>query len=221
MTVTYCTADNVISFLRLYDPSTGTRWADSTTSDPTTAELEGWINDAEDHIDAVTGHAWRTVTVTDEYHDAGRGWQGFYDREMPIKLDHRKIATLSTASDKIEVWNGSSWINFATEYTEGRSDGFWIDYTNGIVYFVNYKPYYADSGVRVTYRYGDSAVPGDIEEAATKLVAIRVLESDWYKAVVPEGSGLENRKTDLCVRWREDVERILRNRRELRLIGAF
>lgn len=217
----YATADDVISFLRLYDPSTATRWADSTTSDPTTNELEDWLCDATDYIDNETEHAWREVLVENEYHDVGLNWKGFYDREIPVSLKHRNVRSISSSSDKIEVWNGSSWINFVSTYTEGRASDYWLDYTKGILYFADERPYYSEAGVRVTYRYGAVGVPYDIREAAVKLTAIKVLESDWYKVVVPEGSNLENRKMELCDRWRRDVDRILMRRREPQLIGAF
>ncbi len=217
----YASADNVISFLRLYDPSTGTRWADSTTSDPTINELEDWLCDATDYIDQVTQHAWREVLVEDEYHDVELSWTGHHEYDLPIKLNHRQIRDISSSTDKIEVWNGSSWIDFVDTYTEGRGSDYWFDYAKGILYFADERPYYHEAGVRVTYRYGGVGVPNDIREACIKLVAIKFLESDWFKIVVPEGSGLENRKLELTDRWRRDVDRILMRRREPQLIGAF
>ena len=221
MTAVYCSVDDVISLLRLYDPSTAARWADSTTSDPTTAEFTDWIEMAQDYIDKATGHSWTTLTITDEYHDCNYLWTGFYQRELPVRLNHRSVKTFnhSVSNDHIDVWDGTNWVNYAADYTEGRANDFWVDYTNGIIYFCNHKPWYMERGVKVTYRYGESSVPSDIQEAAAKLAAIKFIESDWYKISIPEGGGVESGKTWLPVRWREDVDKIIKNRRETKLIG--
>ena len=218
MTVTYTTADKVIGLLRLYDPSTATRWADSTTSDPTTAEVELWINWAEDYLDKAIGHAYRTTTVTEESHDIFFPWNGFYAYEIGVPLKHRSIATIDeNEGDAIEIRQSNEWIDLAStaSYTEGLDEDYWVDCTNGILYLVKERPTRKDHSVRVTYRFGEAAVPGDIEEAATKMACIKLIESDWYKVTIPQGPDMQPVRSNLPKVWREDIKDIIANRKEI------
>lgn len=217
MTVTYTTAVKVASLMRLLNQSTQARLTFSTDTDPTLAEVEATINRMEDHIDRETCHAWRAIQVTDEYYNIPYNCYNFYQRQFPIHLKHRKINTLVSGTDKIEVWNGNEWEDLvldANGYTEGRDGDYWVDYNQGVIYLVKKRPWTLDKGIRVSYRYGESSVPGDIEEACTKLVAIDIAENDDFVVQLPEGTdkyGIMS-KVDS---WKEDVKRILYNRREI------
>jgi hypothetical protein len=187
---TYTTAAKVASQLRLILPSTQARLTFSASTDPTLLEVENFILEAEDDIDRATNHAWRAVTMTNEYHDLSGLYTGRYRQELPVKLHHRSIRAMVSGTDKIELWDGTTWKDLvltANGYTEGRANDFWIDYTHGWIYFVSTKPYISERGIRVTYRYGESSVPGDIQSICTLLAAAKIIASDWYKAVVPEG----------------------------------
>uniref|UniRef100_A0A6H2A3L5 Uncharacterized protein n=1 Tax=viral metagenome TaxID=1070528 RepID=A0A6H2A3L5_9ZZZZ len=215
MVTVYTTAIKVASLLRLIKQSDQTRLVFNTTTDPTLAEVENFINEAEDYIDRETHHAWRAVQVTNEHYDVGVPYWRWYRREIPVHLKHRKIRTFVSGTDKIEIWDGSSWVDLISGgYTEGRSNDFWIDYERGIIYFINKKPLYQQSGVRVSYKYGDASVPGDIQEACTKLAAMKILENEDYKIVLPEGIS-QYAILSKVESWKKDVDKFLANRREI------
>jgi len=186
-TTNYTTAAKVASQLRLINSSTQARLTFSASTDPTLLEVENFILEAEDEIDRVTNHAWRAVTITNEYHNLCGLYTGAYRQELPVKLNHRSIRAMVSGTDKIEYWDGSSWVDMVATLTEGRANDFWVDYTHGWILFVSTKPYRADRGIRVTYRYGESSVPGDIQNIATLLAAAKIIASDMYKNVIPEG----------------------------------
>jgi hypothetical protein len=193
------------------------------TTDPSQAEIESWINEAEDYIDAETMHSWRTVTITDETHDANRRWDALLDREYAVTLRHRSVKTFShVASDKIELWNGSVWKDIVDPLngcTEDRNRDYWVDYVNGIVYLVQQRPMVGKAMIRVSYRYGEVAVPNDIAKAAAKLAALHVLETDYAKMAMPNGPGFEPPKASVIDRWQRDVERVIDIHREVK--GVF
>lgn len=203
--------------MRLINQATQERLVFSTDTDPTLAEVENIINRMEDHIDRETGHAWRAVQVLDEYYDIPYNCYNFYQRQFAIHLKHRKINTLVSGTDKIEIWNGNEWDDLVLDsngYTEGRGDDYWLDYNMGVLYLVGMRPWILEKGIMMSYRYGDSSVPGDIEEACTKLVAIDIAENDDFVVQLPEGVDKYSIMSKVSS-WKKDVERILYNRREI------
>ena len=213
----YCQPADVASQLRLKDTSTGTRLAFTSSTDPTYAEVEAWIDEASNYIDRETNHAFRFVTAVNEYH----AYKGQYDgiwKDVRIPLNHRSVQTFSHAlGDKLELFDFTTYVDLLADdsYVEGEDDDYYVDYTNGHIIFVGTKPYVHPLAVRVTYRYGESSVPYDIREACTKLVAIRYLESELYTATVPNGPGLSPSKETIIEKWQADVDRILARRSEM------
>lgn len=219
MAVTYTTAAKVASLLRLIVQTTQARLTFGASTDPTLTEVETLIYQSEDDIDRETNHAWRAKSITNEYHNVKGLYTGAYRRDLPVKLQHRSVRAMTSGTDKIEIWDGSNWKDLvltANGYTEGRANDFWVDYTNGIIYFVNTTPYYAEKGVRATYRYGESSVPLDVEEACTKLAATKILENEDYKIVLPEGVS-QYALASKAENWKRDVQRILNNHKEILL----
>ena len=213
-TTNYTTAAKVASQLRLINSSTQARLTFSASTDPTLLEVENFILEAEDEIDKATNHAWRAANITNEYHNLSGLYTGAYRQELPVKLNHRSIRAMVSGTDKIEYWDGSSWIDMVATLTEGRANDFWLDYTHGWIFFVNTKPYYADRGIRVTYRYGESAVPGDIQNIATLLAAAKIIASDTYKIVIPEGGNMRGIQ-DAVDTWEKRAYDRLEKRKEL------
>lgn len=213
----YTTPSKVAAQLRLINQSTLSRLAFTSSTDPSLSEVERYIIESMDNIDRRTHHAWRETQVTDEYYNAIDNRGRFNRRDIPLFLKHRKINTLVSETDKIEIWDGEEWKDLvltANGYVEGRGDDYWLDYAKGVIYFVNEYPYYKTSGVRVSYKYGDSSVPGDIEEAATKLAAINILETNDYTVVLPEGIS-EYAMSSKVESWQRRVNSILNNYKEI------
>ena len=67
--------------------------------------------------------------------------------------------------------------------------------------------------VRVTYRYGDSTVPDDIEDATIKLTCIDLIRSS-IKMDDLEFGGAINKETAM-ENWKEEVDKIIRDREEV------
>jgi len=206
---TYCTADDVRRVLQV-------DFDFSSQKLPTDTDVEASIEEAEDEIDQETQHAWRAVTVTNEFYDipiqAYREGVG-----TPIHLKHRNVRTLASGSgDKLEVWDGSSYEDWLTTKTEGRANDYWLDEELGILYIRRYWKYYWKKAIRMTYRYGESTVPKDIRKATAMLAAIDFIMSDDLSASLNEtGDSMRVGHESRIEIMRERVEKIIRNRREI------
>ena len=212
---TYASVEDVLMLMRAID-SNGHRTMPDEATDMSRSEIETLLLMAEDEFDAMTDHAWRSVKVTDEYHDTPRPWAGFYAKEISVPLVHRSVRALSSAAgDKVELWNGSAWEDLLITGTEGRSADFWVDYTNGVLYLVGRKPIVAKRSVRITYHFGEATVPKDIRNAVAKIAAAHLLESDFYRASFPAGPDFDRSRPDIAQRWREDADRIISHHREV------
>jgi len=203
MAVVYCTIEDVSDFLRI--PITA-------TTSPNKAQVEKIINRKEEYLDRRIGHTFgRNKQIVRENHDLALlytfGWG------TPIFLQHRNIRDLDAAlGDKIEIWKGSSssyediltnteFYNFESTY--GRL------FLRGYLFSIMRK-----NRVRVTYRYGDTTVPDDIEDACVKLTAIELLNTSFRMDVLPMGgSGVDMKQS--MNQWKEDVEEIIEERREV------
>lgn len=205
MTTYYATPAQVASLLQTTTFSSSTK--------PTETQVETIINRKEDEIDNRTGHAWREASVSNEYHDIKFDYQR--DTGIPIFLNHRSVRTLTSGTDTLEIWTGSEWEEWVANKTEGRNDDYWVDYENGIVYLLTHY-WRKKKAVRVSYRYGESAVDGDIEEACAKMAAIDVLTSEDWSVRLPEGTTGTPYSSRIS-QWKEDIDRIINNRSEINL----
>jgi len=211
MTVTYCTSLDVAKLI--WRNGDGSDFSASTN--PTQSFVEDLINAAEDSIDGPEGanRSWRNTLVTDEVHDyvvnrnlRRRHWWAYRGQ---VFLNHRAIRTFESGTHKIEIWDGSAWVDLiAGAYTEGRSDDYWIDYNQGIIYFINTYPHEIEQGVKVTYAYGESTIPKDIKLACMKLVAIELANMDDRSILLPEGTSNISLESKVKA-WSEAVDKTL------------
>lgn len=208
-TSTYCSRDDVRRQLQLGYTFDG-------SSIPTADDVDEFIFEAQDGIDAETNHAWRETTVSNEYYDwpsppAYRRGAG-----IAIYMKHRKIRDLSSVDgDKIEIWNGQEYVDWLSTKTEGRGADFWIDLNQGVLYIYQWHTYYLERPIRLTYRYGETTVPRDIQKCCTKMVAIELVQSDDRSQILNEtgdvGKVTQQSRVD---QWQKDVDKILDRRRE-------
>jgi len=164
---------------------------------PTITEVATLIQRKEDEIDYVTGHAWRmrystSVKGTDtaspkfEYYDVPNVYD--YSAGIPIRLNHRSVYNFSAASgDALQCWDGETYVDYLTDKTEGRGHDWWLDNDKGIIYIYDTSKYGLPQAVRVKYRYGETSIPGDIEEATMLLVAADLAMSDDRSYLFPKG----------------------------------
>jgi len=206
---TYCTVDDVELFLQITDRTSSTS--------PSKQDIEKMILWAENKIDRITHNSWKLNTVYNEYYD----YKDFieirriryltypdYRGKIPLRHQHiRKMLSMN-------VWDGSSYVDFVTQYTEGRGNDYWIDYELGIVYFWSRYPFRIRNAMYVSYQWGEYEVPEDIREACIKIVARQLMTSDDYSVLLPEGSSniSQQIKTDI---WKEDIDEILLRRKEV------
>ena len=192
-----------------------TTFSGSTT--PTTQQVLEFIEETEDETDYYCGTSWRSVLVTNEYHGtASKDY--FIDTGTPVRLNHRNVRAFSSANgDKIEVWEGS-WVDYVSTKTESRTGDFWVDYTNGVIYFKTMFFSPRKSNIRVTYHHGESVVPKDIRQAVTMLTAANLLMFEDKGIRLTEGGagvGYSDKFTKLLDR----AYKILDRRSEVRTIG--
>jgi len=214
MVVTYTTADDVSGLIRTCSFTACTT--------PTLLQVEELINRSEDVIDQRTGHTYgRTKVITKEYHDLPLTYT--YGWGTPIYLGHREIQTKASpcclkfdacAGDKLEL------------YTVGTSNAF-TDETCGSYQIIGERgelflrgalfTILRDNRVRVTYRYGSTTVPNDIKDATTKRVAVDLITGSFRMDIIPMGAD-GTKVIDAASKWRDDVDKIVRNREEVFVI---
>lgn len=202
---TYCTSKQVAEVLQISNFN-----ADSIPADNI---IDRYIERAEAKIESTTAHAWQTKTVTDEYLEPSSLYR--YGTGIRFKLSHRSIKTFVSGTDKLEVWDGSNWVEYVANKTEGRSNDYWVNYTEGVVYLIGTQRIYPD-GVRCTYRYGESTVAASIEECAILMTAIMVLNSPEFSSVgfTDDGGSSRNYDRERIAEWKETINNILANNTE-------
>ena len=202
MVTYYCSVADVSDFLRVPITSTTT---------PNKTQVEKLINRKEEEIERRTGHAWRTIQKANEVHDLPLiytfGWG------TPVMLQHRNIKDFDAAEgDKIEIWKGGSseWENIL-----GNSEWYDINYQYGKLFLRGFIfSILRKHRVRVTYRYGDSTVPGDIKDAIIKMVATEIINTSFRMDKLPTGgSGIDIQYS--LARWKEDIDKTVHDRTEI------
>lgn len=218
--VTYCTSANIFSFFQLSsndDPQFNGQDDFTENTKPKKEEVEDWIEESEDEIDAETMHSWRETTVTKEQHHL-RAPSYQYRDGTTVKLIHRNIKTLTAGTDLLEVWDGANYVDYLTDKTEGRNNDYWVNEETGMIFLKTYPARIQRTfGCRVTYRYGESSVVKDIKKACVFLTAVQMLQSEDRTVLLPEGTSnipIESKSRS----WEKKAEKIMSRRRELPVI---
>lgn len=216
MATTYCSVQDVADFLRV-------DITDTTT--PNITQVEKLINRKEDEIDRRTGHAWRERTAKTEVHDLPIIYE--FGWGTPIFLRHRNIRTdangglVSGSGDKIEVFSGASdgsggGAAAYTDITDDPPGTYELEpeygrlYMRGFIFTVMRK-----NRIRITYRYGDTTVPEDIEDICVKLTAIELMTTSLRADILPIGGDGGWSWQDSIKMWKEDIDRVISQRQEI------
>lgn len=220
MVTTYCQSVDVWRFLQFKRRFGGDDF--STETVPSKEDVDAFINRFEDFIDSETMHSWRAKTVTEsfdiDYEDPIDNYFGDY--YMRIKLTNRQIRALDdTQGDSLEVWDGSNYEQYlgsGSSRVEGRNRDYWLDLNEGFLFIATYQTY-SQLAVRITYRFGDTTVPGFIKEACIKFVAAEILQSDDETVLLPEGTSnmTQQNKVD---RWLERARFLVNTNKEFKLL---
>ena len=115
----------------------------------------------------------------------------------------------------MELWSGNTWDDLIANHNEGRDQDWWLDYTDGIIYFEMKRPTRTSNVLRATYDYGESTVPHDIRDACAMLVAIDLLVSGDFHTSTAEGIDYSSRIQMKVNYYQKQVDVILRNRQEM------
>ena len=204
---TYTTALRVAALLQTGDFTT--------SSTPTTAEVEDFINQAEGEIERRTNRAWRTITVTREMQSFYP--HGIYMLNFPprVNLDHPNvIVPFVSGTDLLEVRSSeATWTEWIASSTHTEDTDFWIDGTTGTIYFLRQYPLiWRPRQVRVTYRYG-TGIAADFDNQDSwvralceKMVAIKIMAR--FQEVSGGGQGGPGiMPNDSVLRsWKEEID---------------
>lgn len=209
---TYCSVADVEDFLQIAGRTSSTN--------PSTADIEKLIQRAEKEIDRKTKSSWKANEVINEYYDFSDalisryrdnpGRFRFYDDRGKIPLRHRNIRRIL----KLDVWDGSQYIDYVTTYQEGRGKDWYCDYTEGVIYFWSRYPWRIRNAIKIDYLWGADEVPEDIRELCIKIVSRQLVASDDYSVLFPEGTNNIDLRGKSEI-WKEDIENILKSRTEI------
>ena len=206
---TYCTVEDVVRILSLTDSAGDKAEFDLNITNPTAQDMILFILDAEGVIDEKTNSAFgsRYITKTDEYHDLFRDYF-----EISFHLDNPNIMAFDdTKGDKLELWDGSDWVDWLTTKTEGRGDDFYVDYRLGKIYFRRNFPRYGRHVIRSTYRYQKfTTVPYSIKVATAYEVGMMLANSRFVGILFPEGGSSELRADDLIQNYENKQRDLLK-----------
>lgn len=177
---TYADTDDVTRIL-------GLDYRLSDTTNPSVEIVESHLEEAEYEVESFTRTAWREQSASEEYYDFPNlpyNWS----TGVRIQLRRNPVRQIDSGEgDKIEVWDGSSWVDYATTGSEGRDKEYWLDYEKGVL-FIKKRPFFhLEKALRMTYRYGHSEVPRDITKATAMLAASMLIMNDDQSSLLVEG----------------------------------
>ncbi|MBW6469613.1 MAG: hypothetical protein K0A90_00145 [Methanosarcinaceae archaeon] len=202
MVVTYTTTNKVANMLGFPDGYF------DTNSTPTATVIEGLINRAEDRIDSTTSHSWKAKTVTKEYSRPTSVFRS--GAGIRIDLVHRSVQSITN----IEIWQDGVWVDWVVDKVEGRAYDYWVDKQNGVIFLNGVRRLYPH-GVRVTYVFGETTVSGGVEDCATMMVALKILNSPEFSTVLFTQVGESKPNWDSTKNlWKDEIKNILDNNTE-------
>lgn len=231
----YCEPIDVMRAIRIVDYYSADQGilVPSDVSLPSYDELIFRICAKEDEIDRFTRRSWRENRVKDyvcsinEYwHDNNssrtRYWQegGYF-----IQLHKDVLPWNPNKGDKIELRNISNQFIDVTEAYMREADldepngvdkkheminSFWFDYPMGKLYIRSSFVQPKHNSIRITYRYGkEGEVPASISRCCALMVALTVLNEDFYLTRLGSGGDLGSSKADMRKNMETEINNIL------------
>ena len=204
----YTTSKSVYELLQLKNVLSGTDFTTSTV--PSKATVEAFINESQAYIDMNTRKSWRPNLVFDEHHQFNLN--GF-------KLDMSDVQRVL----QLKIWNGANW----DTKTQGRTNDYFLVPQTGMVQFSRYfllparftsynAPVWRWGGgeftmpVKVTYVSGrdintDMTQGGIVQDIAKKMAAMDVMRNaDFGNTIV---SGMDRVSMESRIQgWQQEIE---------------
>jgi len=216
--VTYTTPELVARQLRMTS-SDGSNVIFTEDTDPARSLVIEYIRQAETRIDRDTRSSWRENFRTDEMHDLTFPLVGLPTRDLVVSLAKANILDWDPAKgDDLQMLQSGRWFSYTTTTQQLNENTWWMDYRIGQVHFNDTWPWF-NSGtnkVKISYHWGASTgseVPTDIQEAATKMVAIRLLQSEFNKIMLYNRASNPINWDRVTQEWEKDIKEILAARR--------
>lgn len=203
----YCSTQDVYELLQLSAVLGGTDF--TTTTTPTKATVESFIQEAQAYIDYTTRKSWRPAIIYNEYHEF---------QINGIKLDRANPYKILS----LDIWNGAEF----DSKNQGRTSDFFLIPDTGMIYFSRYfllparmntnAPAWRWGGgeftspIKVTYLngkdlYGDEREGGIAHDSAKKLAAMSILRSSDYGNTIV--SGMDRLQVAQKMQgWKEEVD---------------
>jgi len=208
--VAYCTANQVAAFLQVAD------FSGSTT--PTTADVESFIEMAEERVDQLTDHAWATArakSITEERVRIQRVRSNVINTRGKMQLRHYPILSfsqhatpsLAQTNGNIKLWTGSKYLDYldsdesktlGASVTDCVNKDLWVDAERGIIYMDSYATFNmvnsSPSGVDgyVSYKYATASTPDDIKQATIYLTSSMIAMNDDLNLMQEAGDSMDN-----------------------------
>tara|TARA_R100000781_G_scaffold101133_1_gene64602 strand:+ start:18 stop:770 length:753 start_codon:yes stop_codon:yes gene_type:complete len=208
--VAYCTANQVAAFLQVAD------FSGSTT--PTTADVESFIEMAEERVDQLTDHAWssaRAKSVTEERVRIQRVRSNALSTRGRIQLGHYPILdfsqhaspSLTQTNGNVKIWNGSKYLDYldsdenktlGSSVTDVVNKDMWADGERGVIYLEDYTLFESisdsPSGVDgyVSYKYATASTPDDIKQATIYFTASMIAMNDDLNLMQEGDDSMDN-----------------------------
>jgi hypothetical protein len=196
---------------------------------PTVQDVIDAIHAAEDRIDYDTGHAWRARfsqspsgqdTASSQFETYNQSDLSYVSEGIRVNLRHRSVRDLdATEGDVLQVWNGNSWFDVLANMTEGRGSDYWLDNEKGTLWVLNFIGSNFGDSIRIKYRYGEQSVPGDIQRAATLMVACELATGDDRSYLLAQGGNGMVLDAKVAY-WERSWREIVRNHAEIRVYGG-
>ncbi len=214
---TYTTPELIAKQLRLTS-SDGSNLIFTEDSDPPRSLVIEYIRQSETRLDRETKNSWRENRVVNDMRDIPVPLGGVPLRDVVINLRHSRILPWDPEKgDDIQVMQAGTWVSYTNTTQQIKQDSWWIDYNIGQIHFNDFWPWYfsGENSIRISYRWGDvqDEVPTDIQEACTKMVCIRLLQSEFNKIMLYNRASNPINWDRVTAEWEKDIKEIIATRK--------
>jgi len=223
---TYCTAEYVYETLGLWDHRLQRKRKPSDTDVQDVDYINQNILAMEAYIDKNTFQTWRPHRVKNKIvqmmtyqKDIGASWgfrTGMAEEGGNYVMLQRDVLPWDPEQGD-ELWArtgiGGNWVDWTDRVKRGFDDDerslIWIDEPMGKMY-VNTMLGARGQAFRISYRYGIvDDVPWDIQRACGLLVAVQMIDTDWYATKLGQGGDLGNNVATRKDSMMKEANRIL------------
>lgn len=220
----YCEPIDVMRAIRIVDYYSPNQdiLEPSDVSLPSYDELIFRICAKQDEIDRYTKRTWRENRVKDRLYTINEYWQDnnssraryYMEGGYFIQLNKDILPFDTSKGDKVEIRTVSNEfvdISDSVEMTDNEPlKTFWFDYPAGKMYIRSTFLQPKHNAIRITYRHGrPSEVPASISRCCALMVALTILNEDFYLTRLGSGGDLGSSKADMRRNMESEINNIL------------